>query len=122
VELCGTKRRENFTLALPESSACLLLPLLQRRRFPETANHAASDLYPIELQHGANMKFSKIVVTFTLRSGKEIKVKCKGIKINQQSNELLSYEMEGVDTGANDPVFYLRLDSIDHIAYRRVFW
>ena len=68
------------------------------------------------------MKFRKMVVTFTLRSGKEVRVKCKDIKLTKRGNELVSYEIEGIDTRPGDPVFYVKLDSIDHIAYRRVFW
>ena len=68
------------------------------------------------------MKFGKMVVTFILRSGKEVRVKCKDIKITRRGNELVSYTLEGVDTRPGDPIFYLNIESIDHISYRRVFW
>jgi hypothetical protein len=69
------------------------------------------------------MKFSKMLVTFTLRSGKEVKIKCTDISINKNGNDLVSYKLEGIVRPRDeDPLFYLRLDSIDHISLRRVFW
>jgi hypothetical protein len=35
----------------------------------------------------------------------------------------VSYKIEGmVRSRDEDPLFYIRLDSIDHISLRRVFW
>jgi len=66
--------------------------------------------------------FSKIEVTFTLHSGAKVKVKCRKFDIKKNGNELVGYSAEGIDKRMSDSMFYIKLDSIDHIAYRKVFW
>lgn len=68
------------------------------------------------------MKFSKIIVTVTLRSGEKIKFKCRDIEIKKNGDELVGYSIDGLSQYLGDPLYYLKLDSIDHISYRRAFW
>lgn len=56
----------------------------------------------------------KLTVTFTLKSGKEIVVKCAEFKIQKHGNELKGYTIEGMPIGS---LFYLRLDEIAAIQY-----
>lgn len=57
------------------------------------------------------------LVTIHLKSGAQLKVRCKDIKIKfRNGNELSSYEF----IGASNPgaVFYVRIDDISAITYR----
>ncbi len=64
----------------------------------------------------------KIKVTFTLNSGAKIEFKCARITINKNDNKITSYTVEGLDKKDGDPIFYVKLESIDHISFRKVFW
>ena len=56
----------------------------------------------------------KMVVTFTLKSGRQIDVKCDDVKITIQGNDLVSYKLEGAAAG----LMYLRVEDISAITYR----
>ena len=56
----------------------------------------------------------KMVVTFTLKSGCQIDVKCDDVKITIQGNEIVGYKLDG----AVDRLMYLRIADISAITYR----
>ena len=56
----------------------------------------------------------KMVVTFTLKSGRQIDVKCDDVKITIQGNDLVGYKLDG----AVDRLMHLRIADISAITYR----
>lgn len=56
----------------------------------------------------------KMVVTFTLKSGRQIDVKCDDVKITIQGNDLVGYKLDG----AVDRLMYLCIADISAITYR----
>lgn len=66
--------------------------------------------------------FKKLKVTFTLRSGQKVSLVCKDFKITQEGNTLTGYTATEIDKRVEDSMFYIRLDSVDHIKCKRVFW
>ncbi len=56
----------------------------------------------------------KMVVTFTLKSGCQIDVKCDDVKITIQGNEIVGYKLDG----AVNRLMYLRIEDISAITYR----
>ena len=56
----------------------------------------------------------KMVVTFTLKSGRQIDVKCGDVMITIQGNEIVGYELDG----AADRLMYLRITDISAITYK----
>ena len=56
----------------------------------------------------------KMVVTFTLKSGCQIDVKCDDVKITIQGNEIVGYKLDG----AVNRLMYLRFEDISAITYR----
>ena len=56
----------------------------------------------------------KMVVTFTLKSGCQIDVKCDDVKITIHGNEIVGYKLDG----AVNRLMYLRIEDISAITYR----
>jgi len=58
----------------------------------------------------------KLMVTFHLKSGTKVDVPCDDIKIKHEGGRLIEYNMEGCATNL---AFYIRLDDISAITYRK---
>lgn len=61
----------------------------------------------------------KVKVVFFMRGGQIIKFKCNKFTIRKNpDNSLAGYSYEGLRNGDRE-LFYVRLDAIDHINYRK---
>lgn len=56
----------------------------------------------------------KVLVSFHMKSGEVIKVRCDDFKLQHQANELTGYEFIGVVPG---DATYIRLDDISAVTY-----
>ena len=57
----------------------------------------------------------KLTVTFHMKSGRDVKVRCEEFSLKKNGNEIVGYTLEGIDKRHGDPAFYIHLDSIEAI-------
>jgi len=57
----------------------------------------------------------RIIVTFTMKSGKEVKVRCDHCKITYNGNELTGYSLDGAN---NADSLYIRITEIAAIQWK----